>query len=506
MTSSWHEEKRLFLQALELTVAEQAGFVSQRAAHPEHAQRVLELLKHHNRDDSFLDSPLASEHTMLRGIRDAIEGFTIEAVIGRGSMGTVYRALQQQPRRTVAIKLMRNDFRVDQASLARFRNEAELLAKLKHPGISHVYQSGTVEIDQESRPWFAMEFISGGTLGDYLDGVHLSLEIKLGLIQQIVRAVAYAHQHGVVHRDLKPSNILVQSSQTADPAESHPTIKIVDFGIAKLNQENVATQLTRTHDLLGTLSYMSPERLSRDVEADHRCDIYTLGVVAFEIFTGQLPHDRTTESLATTIKQVEFESPKRLTEVNATLPADLEMIVAKAMAPDPQVRYESAEDLLLDIQRFEQGMPVLARRPTLVYRLSRYLRRNRVLIAASSITIIALSIGMTATLISAMQAHKAADASRYEADKANAINSFFTNDLLGQLFQSGMDQETLEAAKRSTDTIESQVNSMYADRPLIKAAIRNELGSIYYNFRAFEVHLSMHRRNIDLPGNSGSLS
>ncbi|MEO1525056.1 MAG: serine/threonine-protein kinase [Planctomycetota bacterium] len=492
MTSSWHRSKRLFLDAIDRPKELQGEYVRAHAIDVEMEQEVLRMLEQHHAEDGMLESPITKPGESiptLAGLSRAIPGYTIRDILGRGGMGTVYLATQHQPCRSVAIKLMRSDI-TDQASRQRFENEIELLAKLQHPGIARIYQSGMAEFDAESRPWFSMEHITGITLAEYLGAEGdsssvLRLEEKVALLQQIIRAVAFAHQQGVVHRDLKPGNVLVQT-QSPEYEPDMPRIKIVDFGIAKLHAQSPRCQLTLTQDLIGTLNYMSPEAIAGShPRLDHRVDVYALGVIAFEALTGTLPHDRQSSSIVSTVKNIEYEVPRRIRDVDPSLPKDLELVIAKAMATDTRVRYATAEDFLLDLQRFLDARPVLARRPSLRYRIGRYLRRNRVVAAATLVVVLSLSSGLIASIYSARQARLAAAASSYEAEKANAVNSFFTNDLLGRLLQRGIDDESNQSLKQTVDGLAMQVDMMYSERPLILAAIRNELGSIYYSMQDF---------------------
>ncbi|MEL7496917.1 MAG: serine/threonine-protein kinase [Planctomycetota bacterium] len=512
MTSSWFRAKQLFQSAIQRPIERREDFVRRNAESTEDAEHVLRMLDQHQGDAGFLESPLSVERPANLAIQN-IDGFEIQHVIGRGGMGTVYQAIQSQPYRLVALKVMRHDLYLGDAIVRRFERESDLLAKLTHPGIAHVYQSGTVVIENESRPWFAMELVNDGTLRDLIRSAEpnpepssrsspcvatLTLEQKLNIIQQLARAVAYAHQQGVIHRDLKPANILIEvetdSAHQSDPSSSNsspedPIItKIVDFGIAAwMNPDNAREQLTLTEDILGTLNYMSPERIVGQSESnDPRIDVYSLGVISFELLTGELPHDRGSEALATTIKNIDHEVPKRLSETRINCPSDLDLIVGKAMANDLHQRYASAEEYLLDLQRMIDGRPVKARAPSSVYRLRRYLQRNRILATSAVSTILALSIGMIVAVWNANNAAQSAAAASYEAEKANAVNSFFTNDLLVRVIAGQTNPDAQRPFVDSVDVVEKQVTAMYRERPLIHAAIRNELGTIYYSCGAFQ--------------------
>ena len=213
----------------------------------------------------------------------SIGRYRIIGTLGEGGMGTVYEAVQDQPQRAVALKVIRPDF-VSPEMLRRFALESDILGRLQHPGIAQIYEAGTAQGPYESQSFFAMELVRGQPLNNYTESRGLDVKQRLELFAKICDAVHYAHQQGVIHRDLKPANILVDAS-------GQP--KILDFGVARLtNADAQATRQTTVGKVVGTLQYMSPEQVNADPnEVDARSDVYTLGVILYELVSGQLPYN-----------------------------------------------------------------------------------------------------------------------------------------------------------------------------------------------------------------------
>ena len=486
MEENWHRIKRIFQRAIELPEDKQHAYVRSQSEDAEVCQRVLEMLKTHIDDSGFLSSPLhGNEDAEVN--RDPLIGnllgqFKVIRRIGKGGIGAVYEARQQNPDRLVAVKVLRHDTSVDDRMLSRFRNEAGILARLQHPNIANVFASGTFRDEDGVQPWFAMELIDGLTLGHFLHQHKLNLRQKLALFQKICDGVSHAHRREVIHRDLKPDNILITDRN------EEPKPKIVDFGIARFAaQENMT--MTRTQAVLGSIDYLSPEQVDFErTTLDHRCDVYALGVILFEILTGRLPHDRRSASFTKVMSQIQFEPGLHARQVDRSIARDLDVIIAKAMATEAGRRYQSVDALSEDLRRFTSGEPILARPPSTYYQLCRYVSRNRILVGGAATTIAALLIGIVAYAISADRANRAAAESRYEARKANAINSFVTNDFMTMLLQSvrsSKDGSSIDVGKVVEESA-SAVDAMFADEPLHEAAVRNEIGTIYYNIRQFD--------------------
>ncbi|MHC5002163.1 MAG: protein kinase domain-containing protein [Planctomycetota bacterium] len=295
--------------------------------------------------------------------------FRIRREIAAGGMGTVYEAIQEQPHRIVAVKLMTRGLRSRDA-LRRFQAEAEILARLHHPGIAQVYEAGTHDDGSGGIPYFAMEYVpKAKTITQYAAVHGLSLHEKLGLFLKVCAAVQHGHDNGIIHRDLKPANILV--GEDGEP-------KVIDFGVARSTDHDLAvtTQHTVTGQVLGTYQYMSPEqiRAQRD-EIDERSDVYGLGVVLFELITGTLPYDLEEASLDEKIRRICEEPPARLSTRGTTCRQDLDTLVRAALHKDPRRRYASVAALGRDVQHYLDDEPIDARPDSASYLLQTKFRR-----------------------------------------------------------------------------------------------------------------------------------
>jgi serine/threonine protein kinase len=259
-------------------------------------------------------------------------------MIASGGMGLVYEAVQESPHRSVALKVMRRTAATP-SSLKRFRNEAQLMARLHHPGIAQVYEAGVDETGPEPVPFITMELIPGAkTLRDYVRAKALSREQIVELVAQAADAVAHGNAKGVIHRDLKPSNILVDHAGT---------LKIVDFGVARtMDADTPVTYQTEPGQLVGTVQYMSPEQITADSrELDARADVYSLGVILYELLSGRLPHDLEGKSVYEAAMVIRDQPSHKLGTVSSDVPLDLETIVHRAVEKDRDRRYATAADL-----------------------------------------------------------------------------------------------------------------------------------------------------------------
>ncbi|MEM7248593.1 MAG: serine/threonine-protein kinase, partial [Acidobacteriota bacterium] len=332
----------------------------------------------------------------------------IVRLIGEGGMGAVYEAEQAEPRRRIAVKVLRNGLASPEAR-RRFQREAEVLGRLRHPGIAMLHEAGID--DTHSRygaPWFSMELVEGRPITLHVqDQEDITKEGKLELLTQLCSAVAHAHHEGVVHRDLKPDNILV---------DRQGQVRVLDFGIARTADAigEGQTSLTRTGDVIGTLAYMSPEQaLGRPDLIDGRSDVYSIGVIAFELLTGRLPHDLDELGLPAALHEITESEADRLGSLDGSLRGDLEAIIGKALEKDRDRRYASVDEFLDDLERYLRHQPVVARPPTLRYRLARFIRRNRAVSAALALTLLTLVTAVIVTTNKALEANASAAEARY---------------------------------------------------------------------------------------------
>jgi len=344
---------------------------------------------------------------------DLIGRYTLLQQIGEGGMGTVWMAEQHRPDRRVAIKLVKIGMDTRQF-LARFQTEQQALALMDHPYIAKVHDTGATD---KGRPYFVMELVHGIPITGYCNRENLTVRERLDLLVKVCLGIQHAHQKGVIHRDIKPSNILV----TKVDGEAVP--KIIDFGIAKAAQGKLVdeTLFTAFEQFLGTPAYMSPEQADKTMlEVDTRSDVYNLGVLMYELLTGQTPFDskellaagieemrRTIRErepvrpstrlskllaaeLTTTARQQRMEAPKLI----HFLRGDLDCIAMKCLEKDRKRRYETVNDLAMDIQCFLENKPVVARPPSHLYRLRKLVRRNRLFLMAITFIVLSLLLGI----------------------------------------------------------------------------------------------------------------
>ncbi|MEJ2702988.1 MAG: protein kinase, partial [Sedimentisphaerales bacterium] len=409
---------------------------------------VEALLRAHEKAGDYLEAPVAEVNITLNGSA-LIEGpgtkighYELLELIGEGGMGLVYLAEQKEPvRRRVALKIIKPGMDSRQV-IARFEAERQTLALLDHPNIAHVFDAGTTEA---GRPYFVMEYVKGMSITRYCDEHRLDVEQRLRLFREVCEGVHHAHQKGIIHRDLKPSNILV--SIHGDRAVP----KIIDFGIAKAAAGTLTekTVFTFQGQLMGTPEYMSPEQVnvaSQDI--DTRSDIYSLGVVLYELLAGVLPFER--ESLQKigfaevqrTLREVEPASPSvrlsnlgqqakaiadsRMTQVvplARRLHRELEWIPLKAMRKNRCRRYKSASDMADDIQSYLNGNPLLAGPETAMYRVQKFVHKHAGSVATGALVSVAVILGLVASVIfgcRAEQARQQEAAARTQVEQALA--------------------------------------------------------------------------------------
>jgi tetratricopeptide (TPR) repeat protein len=311
--------------------------------------------------------------------------YHIKRVIASGGMGTVYEAVQEQPRRTVAVKLMRSGI-ASPSALRRFEYESQLLARLRHPGIAQVYQAGTHRDGDVTVPYFAMEYIPNAKpINQYVKVKNLGTRERLALVIQVCEAVHHGHQKGIIHRDLKPGNILVDSAGQ---------VKVIDFGVARSTDSDMALTTLQTHvgQLIGTLQYMSPEQCEADPhDIDTRSDVYALGVVLYELLTGQLPYDLSRAAVYEATRVIREQQPTNPSTINRALRGDVETITLKALEKDRERRYQSASALTADIARYLNNQPIAARPASAMYQFRKLVARHKAPFAFIAVLFVLIS-------------------------------------------------------------------------------------------------------------------
>jgi tetratricopeptide (TPR) repeat protein/tRNA A-37 threonylcarbamoyl transferase component Bud32 len=401
-------------------------------------------------------------------IPETIGRYRILRVIGEGGMGVVYEAEQDQPRRRVALKVIRPGLASAQM-LRRFDRESQALALLHHVGIAQIYEAGKAETNHGPEPYFAMEFIHGTPLRQYADSHHLGSKERLEIMAKVCEAVEHAHQNGIIHRDLKPGNILVD--ETGQP-------KILDFGVARLTDcDAQVTKQTDLGQLIGTLAYMSPEQVLGDPgQLDNRSDVYALGVILYELLAQRRPYE-ISDQLLDAVRTIREEDPKRLSSISRAFRGDVETIVAKSLEKDKARRYVSAAAMQADIRKYLADEPITARPASASYQLRKFALRHKALVSATAIVFVVLVAGM---IVSTQEAAKA----RRAELTAEAVNHFLRNDLLAQAgasTQSGSSTKPDPDLKVRTalDRAAAKIDGKFDRQPGVEAAIRETIGQTY---------------------------
>ena len=473
----WQQVKEVLSHALELDTGERRVFLDSACANDaELRAEVDQLLDHHVDSDSDVLEQCASDAaTRLRFDPATKEGtrigpYKLVREIGHGGMGTVYLAERddEQYRQQVAIKLITPGLG-GEAIRKRFRNEMQILADLNHPNIARLLDGGQTA---EGVPYLVMEYVEGRPIDTFCDEQRLSIEERLKLFSSVCAGVQYAHQHLVIHRDIKPGNILVTS-------EGIP--KLVDFGIAKLLDQQ-RSDVTATAMTFMTPDYASPEQV-RGVAVSTATDIYSLGVVLFELLTGCRPY-RLKSGVAHEIAlAICEEEPQRPSTTHKRLHADLDNIVLMAMRKEPQRRYATAEQLADDIRRHLEGLPVRARPDTFSYRAGKFVRRHKLGVAAAAVITLTLIVGIVATLWQARVARaERARAERRFEEVRQLANSFVfeVHDAVVNLPGSTSARSLI--VQRGLKYLDSLAQDAAGDRGLQRelAAAYEKLGAVQY--------------------------
>src|SRR5713226_390435 len=362
--------------------------------------------------------------------------YRIVRLLGAGGMGLVYEAEQQHPKRVVAVKVIRGGTFVDDHRVRLFQREAQALARLKHPAIAAIYESGRTEDGQH---FFAMEIVRGQTLGarlardSTLPLARAELRLRLALFGAICEAVHYAHQHGVIHRDLKPGNILVVGAPGPETSPFRaPPIKILDFGLARITEADldVATLVTDAGRVEGSLPYMSPEQVRGNTdEIDLRSDVYSLGVILYEMIAGRVPIRVGGLPLYEATRAICEAPPPRLRGlVKSWKPdEDLETIVLKALEKEPARRYQSVAALGDDVARYVANQPILARAPSASYQIRKLVSRHHTAFGAGVALIVMVVAFAVAMALQARRVAQAAERATREAESARKVSQFLVD-------------------------------------------------------------------------------
>ena len=428
-----YRAQEIFEQTVDLPVSERGKVLDEACAGDVTLRDQVEsLLAANDQAGSFMGSPtvdhLAAYSEPAEQAGTTIGRYKLLEKIGQGGFGDVYMAQQVEPvKRRVAFKIIKLGMDTKQV-VARFEAERQALALMDHPHIASVLDGGETN---SGRPYFVMELVRGDPITEYCDREKLSTRQRLKLFQQVCQAIQHAHQKGVIHRDIKPNNVLVTV------ADGQPLVKVIDFGIAKATNTQLTekTLFTEFRQLIGTPQYMSPEQAERSgVDVDTRSDIYSLGVLLYEILTGQTPVDPTAmksavwEELQRMIREDEPTRPSMLVtsmgpdseliaksrgtepaRLGTLLRGDLDWIVLKALEKDRTRRYGTASELSDDVQRYLSDEAVTATPPSTTYKLRKLVRRNRAAIAVALALTVALLVGLVSTTLTSIWAMRERD-------------------------------------------------------------------------------------------------
>ena len=446
---------------------------------------VASLLQFQEQAREFIEAPAVEKVAEILeadsvGLKsgETIGDYKIDSLIGEGGMGEVYLAEDTTLGRKVALKLIKRGFGTADF-IRHFRREERILAGLNHPNIAGLYGAS---VTTSGIPYFVMEYVDGLRLDDYCREKQLSIPERLALFRKICSAVAYAHQNLVVHRDIKPANIRVTS--VGEP-------KLLDFGVAKLLDPEPSILPEATMTLLGVMTpeYASPEQV-RGENITTASDVYSLGVVLYELLTAEKPYridNRTPANVARAITEQEPTRPSTAVAKSADFPrsairnpkllrGDLDNIVLMAMRKEPARRYSSVGQFSEDIRRHLEGLPIVARKDTVGYRASKFVQRNRIAAAAAAVVMLAV----VAALVVSLQQTKRA---RIQRDVAQRINSFLQNMLNSAAPESkGIDVKVIDLLSDAS----SRARTELADEPAVMSEILATLGRTYFNLGSLD--------------------
>ncbi|MCO6436716.1 MAG: tetratricopeptide repeat protein [Phycisphaerae bacterium] len=429
--------------------------------------------------------------------------YKIRRLVGSGGMGLIFEAEQDEPRRLVAVKVLQPGI-LSPARARRFDMEATLLARLQHPAIAQVFEAGTFDAGFGRQPYFAMEYVLGRPIDVYADEEALSDRKRLELLATVCDGVEHAHTSGIVHRDLKPANILV---------DQRGQIKILDFGIARSTDSDIhATTLqTDVGQIVGTIPYMSPEQaMGVPGEIDSRSDVYSLGVLAYELLTDELPVPVRGRMVPDALRAIREDDPTPLGSVRRSLRGDIEHIVGRALAKERQFRYASAGELGKDIRRYLEHRPVQAARPSRYYLLKKFAVRNRALVTGVVCAFLALIVGIVTTswqasvamrqrnlaerrLLAMSQARDAERVSRVRSEKVQK----FLRDMLGSVDPIRARRPDL-TMRELLDEAADRVDRDLGDEPAVAATIHATIGNTYDGLGLFKKGIAHLQKAVEL--------
>jgi serine/threonine-protein kinase len=509
-TERWRQVEGLFHRATELAPKERPSFLDDACRDDAELRRQVEgLLAADARSHARIER---MEQGVTRLGEDPLIGHDVGTYrlierVAIGGMGVVYRARRSDGlfEQEVAIKLIRTEL-VSESLIRRFEFERRTLAALQHPNIAHMYDGGTTP---EGRPYLVMEFVRGVPIDQYCDGKSFSIDQRLRLFVAACRAVHFAHQNLIVHRDIKPGNILV---------DERGAPKLLDFGIARILDDadgKEGSEPTRTGGQILTPEYASPEQLTGGAVTT-AIDVYSLGIVLYELLTGHKPHRSDSRSPLDWQRAVLERTPTRPSDIVSAVPdplptdallpptaeelagrrgmepsslrrrlrGDLDRIVLMALRKEPERRYASVKDMADDIERHFSGHPVIARADSVAYRTQRFVQRNRLAVASGVAVLAALLFGLVATRRGEVRAQAQAEHARIEAESFEGISNFLMNTFLASV--NTLDAAELAAKRQRIRLHAEQLRRKYEGQEHLRANLLDSLGRVAQRLSLFE--------------------
>ncbi len=514
----FHRVRELFDECIDLPPNQWEERVSRSCGgDAEVARAALELLRgtvhpaeNLDPDRGVLGSHASTADQDSASLPKQIGHFAIQRLIGRGGMGVVYLAKQGNPSREVALKVLRDG--PGSASLrSRFAREISVLGRLEHPGIARLYEAGSAPGPGGGIAYFSMEYVRGERINDFASARSLNAAARVRLMVKVAEAVQHAHAQGVIHRDLKPANLLVteaakdQSRATNAALDDHidRQPKVLDFGVARLLEADAqVTAITETGLIVGTIAYMSPEQLGDDhLSVDTRSDVYAMGVILYELLAGRLPHDVQRKSIAEAARIIRDDDPPTLTSLSpapgvAALDRDLAAIVSMAIAKEKERRYATAAAFADDLQRYLAGEPVVARSPTTTYRLSRFVKRNRSLVAGAAIFVMVLVGGFATSTAMYLREQQARQQAARAAALSTAVRDYMIEGLLLSAMpeRMGYDVKMLDVLTRASEGLHER----FKDYPEVEAQVRGDLALVLAKLGRYKESLAQRRTQLEL--------
>jgi len=425
-----------------------------------------------------------SNQTISEQFLPEIKGYQVSKSIGSGANGTVYLATDSQ-NNAVAIKTPNIWLNDDQ--IARFIHEGKLLSRLVHPNIAQVLDVGEFSTPQGKMPYIVLEYINGINIDQYCKKHQLGAESIVKLFKNVLAAIQFSHQKRVIHRDIKPDNIIVDSNGVP---------KLLDFGIATLDAEatHAMTQLTKTGEIVGTLAYMSPEQISGSHDLDSRTDIYSCGVVLYELISGHLPFEVDARQFFSAVNKILHETPKNITAFNQQIDDSLAAVIHHAIEKKPDSRFQTAHDFLKDLTAWESGDPIQSQQLSKWYWIKQAAKKNKALVTGTALAFLGLVTGLVFAVSFALKEKEARTLADQKAESNRQVIQFI-NDLFVNADPTESLGETI-TVKQVIQGAQYSVNKDLANEPQVEAQIRLVLGNVFDAIEVYPSALAQYQKGL----------